>query len=55
MNMGMVRRGSLTASASDNELLLSLEIVKHVLTEIECVRNDLFRRGCNPLTKSYIY
>lgn len=55
MNMGMVRRGNLTVSTSDNKLLLRLEILKRVLTEVECIRNDLFRRGRNPLTKSHIY
>lgn len=56
MNMGLVcLRGNLTASTSDNILLLSLEIFKRVLTEVERICNDLFRRGRNPLTKSHIY
>lgn len=53
--MGMVRRGNLTASTSDNKLLLRLKILNCVLTEVECIRNDLFWRGRNPLTKSHIY
>lgn len=32
--MGMVRRANLTASTSDNKLLLSLEIIKRVLAEV---------------------
>lgn len=56
MNMGMVcLLGNLTASTSDNKLLLRLKILKRVLTEVERIRNDLFRRGRNPLAKSHIY
>lgn len=56
MNMEIFHlRGNLTASTSYNKLLLSLEVVQHVLTEVECIGNDLFRRGRDPLTKSHIY
>jgi hypothetical protein len=33
---------------------LGLEVVKHIVAEVECIRNNLFRRGRDPLTKSHI-
>ena len=43
-----------TAGARDNVLLLCLELAQSVIAEVQCIRNDLFRCGCNPLTESHV-